>query len=675
MKKAVVLSTNINTCQAICQQLESLIGDKVIVSGYCLEDNIPKSFENTLVIFAGSLIKELFLHQMHEGTNYLIAKRVINYHYLSHLISLPAGSEVLLVNDHKQSCLTTIEQLNKHGIDHIKYYPYYPGIKDYKRLELGVSIGESQLAPPCVKKIIDIGVRQIDITTLVEILNHLDLMDEKENIISSKFVSDIIKLSKQYCDAANRSKELKNMFQIIVDNSIDGMVYVNTLGEILTVNDAFETMSKIEKKKIIDKKIEDILPELGNWRTEEIDRDVIKINGRNLAVVKVPVKRDENIVGYMIRIEDVVEVQKLEHEVRRKMRSKEHNARYHFTDIVSKSSTMEKTINLAKKFSLSNSPILIQGESGTGKEFFAQSIHNFSNMRKKPFVPVNFAALSMNLLESELFGYEEGAFTGAKKGGKAGLFEEAHGGTILLDEIGDAPLDFQARLLRVLQERQVRRVGSAQLIPVDVRIIVATNKDVRLLVEEGKFRQDLFYRLNVLPLYIPPLRERKEDILILIDTYLRKFTNNKIMPSDKFFSKDALDYLVNYEWPGNIRELVNVVEYIVNIKSDDRLIEISDLPSYVTNDFNKSERLYLPAFYDNHILWLLKKIQEKKGAGRRSLANIAREENLELTEAKIKGLLNKMKQENLIDTNIGVKGCTITEKGNKMLSTIKFDKI
>lgn len=671
MKKVAIISTAPNVCKEIYNQIEALIGDEVEVKWYCLEDDIPKRFDNTLIVFTGPAIKKLTISKMFIPNNYIVARRVVNYHYLSSLISLPTGTEVLLVNDFKETCIEAIDQLRNLGIDHVKYYPYYPGTLNYKKLELAVTPGESNLVPNCVKKIIDIGIRKIDITTINEILKDLDLMKSKGNIVSSQFVRDIVDLSKRYNHATNRSIELKNMFQIIVDNSIDGIVYLNNSGEITAVNKAFESLTKIEKKKIINKNISDVLPELGKWKTVELDRDMVKINGRNVAVVKVPVKRHGNIVGYLITIEDVAEIQKLEYEMRRKMRDKKHNARYHFSDIVSKSDAMKKTISLAKKFSLSNSPILIQGENGTGKELFAQSIHIFSNKKNKPFIPVNFAALSSSLLESELFGYEGGAFTGAKKGGKAGLFEEAHSGTIFLDEIGDAPLEFQARLLRVLQEKQVRRVGSTQLIPIDVRVIAATNKDLKLLVKEGKFRQDLFYRLNVLPIYVPPLRERKEDIVLLIDKYLKKFTNDINICCGKIFSKAAIEYLIDYEWPGNIRELVNVVEYIVNVKIKGKLIDISELPPYVMNDCIVENIPSLKQFYDENIIWILEKIRDKKNAGRRTLAKLAHEEHKELTEAKIKTLLKKMQHEELIDINIGVKGNTITKKGIQLLLSFK----
>jgi transcriptional regulator with PAS, ATPase and Fis domain len=217
------------------------------------------------------------------------------------------------------------------------------------------------------------------------------------------------------------------------------------------------------------------------------------------------------------------------------------------------------------------------GESGTGKEMFARAIHNDSSRRGKPFVAVNCAAIPEGLLESELFGYEEGSFTGAKKGGKIGKFEIANGGTIFLDEIGDMQLHMQTKLLRVLQDQTIERVGGQYEIPIDVRVIAATHKDLYKMMKEGEFRYDLFYRLNVIPLVIPPLRERKEDIPLIMKYVLQKCTS-KLNKSIIGFSPEANDILLNYYWQGNIRELENTIEYAVNMENSG-FISANNLPA------------------------------------------------------------------------------------------------
>ncbi len=236
---------------------------------------------------------------------------------------------------------------------------------------------------------------------------------------------------------------------------------------------------------------------------------------------------------------------------------------YTFDKIIGVNEKFKKIVDYAKKIADSKSTILITGESGTGKEIFAQAIHNHSKRGEEPFIAVNCGAIPITLIESELFGYEGGAFTGAKKGGNVGKFEMAQGGTIFLDEIGEMPPDMQVRLLRVIEEGVINRIGSSKQINIDVRIMAATNKELKDEVEKGNFRKDLFYRLNVLPLHLPPLRQRREDIAELVDYYMRK-TSKKLNKRSVNISEEYMSYLKNYDWPGNIRELENVIERIVN---------------------------------------------------------------------------------------------------------------
>ncbi|WP_242868725.1 sigma-54-dependent Fis family transcriptional regulator [Desulfotomaculum copahuensis] len=251
-----------------------------------------------------------------------------------------------------------------------------------------------------------------------------------------------------------------------------------------------------------------------------------------------------------------------------------------FQDIIGKSKKIRATVNLAMRASTSSSTVLLLGESGTGKEVFAQAIHNASERRHRPFIPVNCAAMPAGLVQSELFGYNDGAFTGAKRGGQAGKFEMAEGGTIFLDEIADMPLEMQANLLRVLQEKTIMRVGGSKVIPLDVRVIAATNRDLFQEVRNGNFREDLFYRLNVITIEIPPLRAREGDLRILIEHFLG-ILSTRLNKSIKNISSPAMEILTQYQWPGNIRELANVIEQAINIAEND-IIDAGHLPRYLT---------------------------------------------------------------------------------------------
>lgn len=304
---------------------------------------------------------------------------------------------------------------------------------------------------------------------------------------------------------------------------------------------------------------------------------------------------------------------------------------YTFDKIIYKSQIFEKTIEFAKKISDSKSTVLITGESGTGKEIFAQSIHNYSNRKEKPFIAINAAAIPASLIESELFGYEGGAFTGAKKQGQAGKFEIADKGTIFLDEIGEMPLILQTRLLRVLEEGVISRVGSTEQIYVDVRIIAASNKDLKKEVKNGNFRKDLFYRLNVLPLELPPLKNRKEDILPLVEFFMEKISK-RLNKRKVEISNREMNILINYDWPGNVRELENLVELLINLEH---------VPKEIINSYKKED------YTVNNLDFLHESNQEKNleiDKINNSLSNSELEGKISLEEMEKRHIIQTLKK-------------------------------
>lgn len=278
---------------------------------------------------------------------------------------------------------------------------------------------------------------------------------------------------------------------------------------------------------------------------------------------------------------------------------------YTFDKMISKNKEFKRLIEFAKKVSDSKSTILIMGESGTGKEVLAQSIHNHSNRRNEHFIAINSAAIPKNLIESELFGYEEGAFTGAKKSGQPGKFEIAHKGTIFLDEIGEMPLELQTRLLRVVEEGIVSRIGATDQIPVDVRIIAASNKNLREEVAKGYFREDLFYRLNVLPMTILPLRERIEDIPLLVEYFMKK-VSRRLNKKEVQITEEQMNKLMAYSWPGNVRELENLVELIINLEYVPIDMLVKDESYKPIEPISLYNDLSLETMEKNHILNVLK---------------------------------------------------------------------
>jgi PAS domain S-box-containing protein len=362
----------------------------------------------------------------------------------------------------------------------------------------------------------------------------------------------------------------KKSIETIIDSITAGIFTVGPKGYIKTVNKTVLDMLGYKQEEMLGMRIDNILED---WKGvhEAVGRKIhyleeeSYIRGKSekvhCALSAYPIlDKDGKMQGIVCLIKEIKRMRKLAN----KMIGKQ--AIYTFDNIVGRCERFERIISYAKKIADSPSTVLITGESGTGKEVFAQSIHNYSSRREEPFVALNCGAIPRNLIEAELFGYEEGAFTGAKRGGHLGKFELADGGTLFLDEIGEMPIDMQTRLLRVLEEGKLFRVGGNKEIEVNVRIIAATNKDLKKEVEKGAFREDLYYRLNVLPLKLLPLRERKEDIALLID-YFMIVKALKLGKTPVTLPQQIVEKMMNYSWPGNIRELENRVEHILNTQN------------------------------------------------------------------------------------------------------------
>lgn len=350
----------------------------------------------------------------------------------------------------------------------------------------------------------------------------------------------------------------------ILDYTSSGIVTIDTDHRVTAFNPPVQKLTKTEKALALGQPIEKILPQLqlhkvSDKREEDIHR-MVDINGTLVMCNKVPIIVNGKSFGAVATLQEVSKIQQMEEIIRQEIYARGHIAKFKFTDILGCSPSLSTAISAAKDFAKTNFNILLSGRTGTGKEVFAQSIHNASSRANGPFVAINCAALPAHILESELFGYVGGAFTGASNKGKPGVFEVAHGGTIFLDEIGEMDYANQGGLLRVLQERTVVRLGSYKVIPIDVRVIAATNKDLAVSVREKAFRDDLYYRLNVLSLELPTLHERKMDVRLYAETFLREFSQES--GRNLTLGSDAIACLTEYPWPGNIRELRNLMQRI-----------------------------------------------------------------------------------------------------------------
>lgn len=427
---------------------------------------------------------------------------------------------------------------------------------------------------------------------LIGVLHKLDIL------------AALLKQENTYSGELIDVKNYQYIIETIVDNPYGGIMVVNDKCYITMMNQAYGEFLGIDPKTVIGRKVKEVIENTRMHIIVETGKpellQVQRINNKDIICNRIPIKKNNKIIGAFCQMlfQDVSELKGLANSIE-KLKSeveyykgelkKAQGTNYTIDSIIGQSPKIMEIKDLTLKAGRTNSTVLIRGESGTGKELFAHAIHNASQRAMGSFIKVNCAALPENLLESELFGYNEGAFTGAKKGGKLGKFELAQGGTIFLDEIGDMPLSMQVKILRVLQEREIEKIGSSKTISVDVRIVAATNQNLEELIKMGKFREDLFYRLNVVSLKIPPLRERRADIPALVEYLLIKLSR-VLGCSKKKIDSEALYTLVNgHSWPGNIRELENIIERALNIIGDNDVLSRFHLPlELFTKDIKKN---------------------------------------------------------------------------------------
>jgi len=361
----------------------------------------------------------------------------------------------------------------------------------------------------------------------------------------------------------HQERERTERFRALVEHVHEGIVSIDRWGRITVMNgDAFKMLG-LTYTNCTGRLASEVIPEINFSEILSIQEpsfgDLINIKGNSFTTNRIPIKVSGEVVGHLITFQEVAHLQEIESRIRREVHRKGLVARYRFDDVIGESAIIKNTISLARDYSCVGANILIIGETGTGKELFAQGIHANSTRQNGPFVAINCAALPESLLESELFGYVEGAFTGASKGGKTGLFELAHRGTIFLDEVSEITPFLQGRLLRVIEEREIMRLGHDKVMPVDIRVISAANKDLRELVDKGQFRKDLFYRLDVLRLNVPPVRDRGQDIQILIEYFLSKY-DTLAHGYSRALDEECWAFLLSRDWEGNVRQIRNFGE-------------------------------------------------------------------------------------------------------------------
>ncbi len=390
-------------------------------------------------------------------------------------------------------------------------------------------------------------------------------------------------------------KKRLEMYELVFESIHNGVVVVDPEGYIRYFNGPYGQFIGVDPARQIGRHVTEVIENTRMHivvRTGKPEINVAqRIKGQDMVVQRIPIRKDGKVIAALgqVMFKSISDVNKLARklsllESKVKLYEEEllslRSTRYTFESIVGVSDAVLAMREIARKAAGTNLPVLITGESGVGKELFAQAIHNGSNRRLHPFIRINCAAIPKDLIESELFGYEKGAFTGAKTTGKPGKFELANHGSIFLDEIGDLPLETQPKLLRVLEEKEFERVGGTSYVTSNFRLIAASNQNLEAMVEGGKFRKDLYYRLNVVRIFVPPLRERRADIIPLARHILRQLCEDLSLPEPRIEPK-AEEALINYPWPGNVRELYNVIERILSFLEGEAVIRYQDLPLYV----------------------------------------------------------------------------------------------
>ena len=680
MKKIAVVALDPLAGASYTKEVRDLFGEYAEVVGYSVRDGSAAGVLPRADLFAIST--DAYGSAEEEARHVPIDSQIMSievtfyWETLKKLFEIPQGTKVLFVNVTSNIAREAITQLSSLGVNHLQFIPYYPGAVLEEPVDIAVTPGESRFVPPSVKTVIDCDHRPCSYGMMVEIALRLGLeyLPETESFMNYAKVVASNHYSFDLMYAKSRRQE--SQMHILAESLDEGLIGVNETGDIFVCNKKACQIARISEELTMGKKGEEVFPYIPFYQVlrekKAVPEKIIRLFGTDISLAVVPVVRKENCIGAFAMLQKFNEQESRQNALRRQMMQKGHYARYTLDDVIGISTAITETKNILRKMAATDSPVLLMGETGTGKELMAHALHQASRRADGPFIAINVAAMPENLLESELFGYEEGAFTGAKKGGRPGLFEFAHQGTLFLDEVEGMSLSMQVKLLRVLQEGEIMRVGGGSIIRVDVRIVAATNESLEEKIQDGSFRKDLYYRLNALTVEIPPLRKRGDDIFLLLDYFMRK------MGGDFTLSEGVKAFLRRHPWPGNIRELQNAVEYfnylakpviglsdLVDDGSDDGEGEVNDNAA----DDKEADMAYQAAvdkkqFVLNQLALAWK---EGKTAGREKILEAAKKDHISMTQKQVRDLLDELAKEGLIQVGRGRGGSKITEKGlNKL---------
>lgn len=607
---------------------------------------------------------------------------------LEELRALPEGTKALFVNLSEKMVREALSRLSQLGVNHLRFYPFFPGALRPRGVSVAVTPDEARYIPPGITRVIDIGQRVIASTTIVEVALRLDFDFLLERESFKSYFRSIAANNYSFDRLFGRSNRLESRLEMLLDIMDDGLIGVDERGIVFACNPKARQVLGLAPENVIGLPAAEVFPFLpfGDCLGQSgvMEDRLIRVRGLDVNLTMAAITRGAEYLGSFATVQRFTEEESRLHGLRMQLLERGHKAKYSFDDIIGDSGAIAKARQLAARMAGKRSAVMITGESGTGKELFAQAIHNASERRSCPFIAVNCAAIPDNLLESELFGYEDGAFTGARKGGKLGLFEFAHRGTLFLDEVEGMSEALQMKLLRVIQEGEVMRVGGNTIIAVDVRIIAATNEDLGALVRNGCFRKDLYYRLNALPLRLPALRERGDDLFVLLAAFKRE------LGASFTLSAETETALRAHDWSGNIRELRNCVEYLAFL--DLPLVMPADLPEGLgivdaapvahegrLDTFSPSPELAAllclagPALPEYSVL--LEGLKEATGnggsAGRDSLAAYAASVGTHLAPGTVRVMLKALDGLGLARVRRGRGGSSLSAAGLRVLESLK----
>ncbi len=654
-KISIVLNNELEqrTSKILAAQLRLVFDESISINTYYMDSlSMQNKLDDDLFLIPSESGLFRLLDFVEDRSKIMLINRVPSKSGIAKMLDIPKFSNVLVVNytdEATQNCVNSLYELNLNQWNFIVFSHTNEEWKKYKHIHYAITPGEKELIPSFIKNIVDIGHRMIDSYTMsriasklgaghkkvrLNLIKYLDLLAEPETVIKDYFISNFLHAE---------------MLKTYIQNSGDGMVLCDMSHNIIYKNKEFDKIfynsSKISLQKCFgDRLFSTIFDDDNLDIVTYIEKTVYQISKKYITI-------SGEVLGIHLVFRNENSIRELESKLHNKFIKSGFYAKYKFSDIIYESNCMDECINMAKKAAKSDHSIVIYGESGTGKELLAQSIHNYSSRWNKQFVAINCAAMPESLLESELFGYEKGSFTGARREGKVGLFEQANGGSFFLDEISEMPLSIQSKLLRVLQEKQIMRIGSDKVISIDIRIIAASNKDLNAEIEKRCFREDLFYRINTLPIKLPPLRKRGNDIKLLLQSVLGT--------EYATIGANNMEKIMTYHWPGNVRQLYNAAHFYKVMQNFQCIFDESFSKTSSISSNDDVEDLVLRVIHAH--------TTPSHGIGRMALYQIMQNQHAIMSDNKLRILLKKLSTLQYITIGKGRAGCMITKEGQEKI--------